>query len=237
MDLKETDTLGDDISYHWYYSSKAKAMIRMLKDVAPTSILDVGAGSGFFSRHLLTHTAAREACCVDINYKLDSDETEAGKAIRFRRLVDTIDSDLVLMMDVLEHVQDDVALLNEYVQKVPYGSRFLITVPAFSCLWSEHDEFLGHMRRYTLKQLETSVRDASLVVNHGAYYFGMVFPIAATLRLAQKIISDGNDPRSQLSRQHPVTNSILKTLCDLELHFMEYNKIAGLTAFCMATKV
>jgi SAM-dependent methyltransferase len=236
MDLKETDILGADIEHHWYYTSKAKAMVQMLHGAVPTRILDVGAGSGFFSRHLLAHTTANEAWCVDIGYDADSDASEAGKAVHYRRSVDAIDADLVLLMDVLEHVDDDVALLKEYVDKVPPGSRFLITVPAFNFLWSGHDDFLEHKRRYTIVQLEEAVRNAGLVVKHKAYYFGMVFPIAATLLLAQKARGDRSPARSKLARHHPMVNAVLKLLCNFELPFMKFNRAVGLTVFCLAEK-
>jgi len=49
MDLKEIDILGDDIVQHWYYRSKAQAMTRLLGKAQQSTILDVGAGSAFFS--------------------------------------------------------------------------------------------------------------------------------------------------------------------------------------------
>ena len=95
MDLKETDILGDSINEHWYYCSKAAATTRLLGEAPITRILDVGAGSGFFSHHLLTHTNAREAWCVDISYPADSSATTAGKPVHYRRGIETIDADLV----------------------------------------------------------------------------------------------------------------------------------------------
>lgn len=236
MDLKESDILGADIEHHWYYSSKAKAMTSLLQGAVPTRILDVGAGSGFFSRYLLAHTTAQEAWCVDISYQADFDERENDKVVYYRRSVGAIDADLVLLMDVLEHVDDDVALLKDYVDKVPRGSRFLITVPAFNFLWSEHDDFLEHKRRYSLGQLEEVVQNAGLAVKYGAYFFGIVFPIAATLRLTQKASSEGCPVRSKLTRHHPIVNTVLKSLCNIELPLMKFNRIAGLTAFCLANK-
>lgn len=235
MDLKETDILGSSIDQHWYYASKAAATTRMLGNTPVTRILDVGAGSGFFSHHLLRHSAAREAWCVDISYDQDSDATTAGKPVHYRRGIDSVDADLVLLMDVLEHVDDDVGLLKAYVDKVPYGSRFLMTVPAFQFLWSGHDDFLEHKRRYTLAQLETVARDAGLTVKQGAYYFGLVFPIAATLRLLPKG-AQPSPPRSQLKQHHPLVNTVLKTLCSVELPFMGANRLAGLTVFVLAQK-
>ena len=235
MDLKETDILGSSIDQHWYYASKAAATTRMLGNTPVTRILDVGAGSGFFSHHLLRHSAAREAWCVDISYDQDSDATTAGKPVHYRRGIDSVDADLVLLMDVLEHVDDDVGLLKAYVDKVPSGSRFLMTVPAFQFLWSGHDDFLEHKRRYTLAQLETVARDAGLNVKQGAYYFGLVFPIAATLRLLPKG-AQPLPPRSQLKQHHPLVNTVLKTLCRVELPFMGANRLAGLTVFVLAQK-
>ena len=125
---------------------------------------------------------------MDISYKADSDGSENNKPIHYRRSVNSSDADLVLLMDVLEHVDNDVALLEAYDVKVPHGTRVLITVPAFMFLWSGHDEFLVHKRRYTLTQLEKSVRNAALRVKHVTYRFALVFPIAAILRLAQNAI-------------------------------------------------
>lgn len=235
MDLKETDILGSSIDQHWYYASKAAATTRMLGSTPFKKILDVGAGSGFFSHHLLTHSAAGEAWCVDISYDADSDATAAGKPVHYRREIGAVDADLVLLMDVLEHVDDDVGLLKAYVDKVPSGSRFLMTVPAFRFLWSGHDEFLEHKRRYTLPQLETVALEAGLTVKQGAYYFGLVFPIAATLRLLPKG-AQPSPPRSQL-KQHPaLVNAFLKVLCSVELPFMGANRLAGLTVFVLAQK-
>lgn len=235
MDLKETDILGSSIDQHWYYASKAAATMRLLGSTPFKKILDVGAGSGFFTHHLLSHSSASEAWCVDISYDADSDASTAGKPVHYRREIDAVDADLVLLMDVLEHVDDDSGLLKAYVDKVPSGSRFLMTVPAFRFLWSGHDEFLEHKRRYTLAQLETVARDAGLTVQQGAYYFGLVFPIAATLRLLPKG-AQPSPPRSQLKRHHPLVNTLLKSLCSIELPFMNANRLAGLTVFVLAQK-
>jgi 2-polyprenyl-3-methyl-5-hydroxy-6-metoxy-1,4-benzoquinol methylase len=235
MDLKETDILGDNIHEHWYYCSKAAATTHWLGDAPIKRILDVGAGSGFFSHHLLTHTDAQEAWCVDISYPADSSATTAGKPVHYRRGIESLDADLVLLMDVLEHVDDDHGLLKVYVDKVPSGSRFLMTVPAFQFLWSGHDDFLEHKRRYTLKQFETLARDAGLTVQRGAYFFGAVFPLAAALRLLPQG-SSAQAPRSQLKRHHPLVNSTLKALCSLELPLMGMNRLAGLSVFVLAQK-
>ena len=236
MDLKEIDILGESINEHWYYASKAKAMLNYLGKKIPDTILDVGAGSGFFSHYLLNHTHANEAWCVDISYESEYEEQVADKTIFYRKSIDTVEADLVLFMDVLEHVDNDVALLKEYVPKVPVNSHFLITVPAFDFLWSGHDVYLEHRRRYTVGQLEKTVQNAGLNVIQSGYYFGMVFPIAASIRLLQNCFGKKEKASSQLSRHSVFTNGILKTLCAIELPLMKINKLAGLSVFCLAEK-
>lgn len=235
MDLREADLLGADVRDHWYYSSKAKAMMRMLSNVKPERIVDVGAGSGFFSRHILENSDAKEAWCIDVAYDVEGDVEEGGGIIHYRRSADTVDADLMLFMDVLEHVEDDVGLLRDYAGKAANGTVFLITVPAFQVLWSEHDEFLGHKRRYTISQLEGVVRKAGLDVRCGAYYFGLVLPIAAITRLVGAA-PNRNAPRSQLGKHFTVVNGLLKLLCYLELPLISFNRVGGLSVFCLTEK-
>jgi hypothetical protein len=233
MDLKEEDILGGDIGRHWYYRSKAAALRRAVGRLGPRRLLDVGAGSGFFSRHLLAETAAQSALCVDIGYPADRDDSVAGKPVLYRRDTGPTDCDLVLMMDVLEHVDDDRGLVRLYAGKVPSGAHFLVTVPAFRFLWSGHDVFLEHKRRYRLHEIEKTMRDAGLEVVHGAYYFGAIFPLAAAIRLLTR---RSPEPKSSLKKHGALTNALLTLACAAELPLFKHNRLAGLSAFVLARK-
>lgn len=233
MDLKEEDILGADIGRHWYYRSKAAALRRIVAPLGPRRLLDVGAGSGFFSRHLLAETPAGSALCVDIGYAQNRDDSVAGKPVHYRRDTGPTDCDLVLMMDVLEHVDDDRGLVRHYAAKVPSGAHFLVTVPAFAFLWSGHDVFLEHKRRYRLPEIEATLCNAGLEVVRGAYYFGLVFPLAAAIRLTDR---NTIEPRSSMKRHGAITNGLLGGLCAAELPLFPYNRLAGLSAFVLAKK-
>src|SRR5690242_15658512 len=233
MDLKEEDILGADIGRHWYYRSKAKALKRMVDGMAPRHLLDIGAGSGFFSRHLLAEGGAESALCVDIGYASERDDSVLGKPVLYRRDCGPTDCDLVLMMDVLEHVVDDSGLVRHYAGKVPSGAHFLVTVPAFGFLWSGHDVFLEHQRRYRLGEIEGTMRKAGLTVVRGSYYFGFVFPLTAAVRLARR----GEPiPRSSLKKHGFLTNGLLGVICATELPLFPVNRLAGLSAFVLAKK-
>jgi SAM-dependent methyltransferase len=237
MDLKEDQILGKSVANHWYYRSKAAAMLRFVTHLHAKNLLDVGAGSGFFSKYLLTHTTAETAWCIDPYYPEEHEENHAGKPIQFRHKYSESNADLVLMMDVLEHVDDDLALLREYINKVSSGTHFLITVPAFQFLWSGHDVFLGHYRRYTLPDVTKLMDAAGLVVEQRAYYFGLVFPLAAAMRLAGKLLGhNADEPHSDLKQHNSLTNSLLSIACRAELPVFKFNRLAGLSVFCLARK-
>ena len=68
MDIKEENILGPHINKHWYYISKGRAMRRFLNGVPRQSLLDVGAGSGVFSKILLEH-GSNQAVCIDPAYE------------------------------------------------------------------------------------------------------------------------------------------------------------------------
>ncbi len=236
MDLKELETVQGEISNHWYFHSKALALQKLLLNIPATSVLDVGSGSGFFSKHLLLNSDIKEAWCVDIGYQNDFDDTYAAKSIYYRRFIQENNSDLVMMMDVLEHVDDDLGLLVKYVEMSKPNTHFLLTVPAFQFLWSAHDEYLEHKRRYTLAQLKNIALKAGLSIKAENYFFVLVFPLASILRLMQKYLLRGKAPFSQLDSHSRVTNLFLKIICKLELNFMGFNRLAGLSVCILAKK-
>ena len=236
MDLKEVGLLGGDEGGHWYYASKARALRRCLVDRQPEIILDVGAGSGFFSKMLLRETTAKSAICVDPAYTEDRSEIQSGKPIAYRRVHAAGDADVILLMDVLEHVDDDVGLLRAYAEPARPGTRFIVSVPAFSWLWSAHDEFLEHRRRYTLNQTLRVLTRAGLSPVTGFYFFGALLPAVAVQRLWRRWLTPQRLPGSDLRRHHPVTNRILASVCLAECAIATHNRAFGLTAFAIAEK-
>lgn len=238
MDLKEEEAIGGDPSSHWYYISKGRAIKALLDETPVTGLLDVGAGSGVFSRMLVSEGAAPTATCVDPNYT-DAwlDEREDDK-IDYVRGVEAVDASHVLMLDVIEHVDDDVALIRDYADKAAPGTRFLISVPAFNFLWSSHDDFLDHRRRYTEESLVTAVEAAGLEPLRQRYFFGLLFPAVAAMRLADKALKgDREATKSALKAAPDWLNRTLVAVHDVErAALFPFNRVAGVTVFCLARK-
>lgn len=236
MDLKESQLLGDQVTSHWYYRAKAKALKKVLNYKKFESLLDVGAGSGFFTKYLLNKTSISNSVCVDIGYDLESKELSDEKQICYLKSVEHSDADLVLLMDVLEHVEDDYALLKNYVDKTNSGTTFVISVPAFQFMWSNHDVFLEHHRRYNIVELERLVTSTGLRIEKSCYFFSLVFPIAFAVRMLEKIFSKDKSPKSGLVKHSDIINTVLVSLCNIDLSFFKYNRFFGLTVFCVAKK-
>lgn len=239
MDVKEEDILGPELARHWYYVSKGRALQSLLRHIRGADLLDVGAGSGIFSRQLLDAGVCERATCVDPAYAEERTESHNGREIAFVRRVDRPSQNLVLMMDVLEHVDDDVGLLRQYSETLPADGWVLITVPAFQFLWSGHDIFLEHRRRYTRRQIEDVISRAGLTVVRSRYFFGLLFPAAAAIRLyaAWRLKKQGPEPKSDLRKAPAPLNRMLTLLHDVErATLFRFNIFAGLTVFCLARR-
>ncbi len=238
MDLKEEDILGDKINEHWYYVSKGRAMRKFLDGIKVDEVLDVGAGSGIFSRQLLDYDICQSSVCVDLGYDKESNETHNGKPIKFVKSLNKTTQDLILMMDVLEHVLDDVALIREYTDSMPAGGKLLITVPAFQFMWSGHDMFLEHYRRYNIEMIEKSVVDSGLIPINSKYFFGSLFPAVAALRLTKRALFDQDlEAKSELKLYPDWLNKALIAIHDVEcMSLFKINKLFGLSVFCLCEK-
>lgn len=222
MDLKELDRVNPES--HWYYQSKLVGILRLIKTsgVKPASLVDVGAGSGFFGKSIQNQLEIPKLICVDTNYSAELSEP----GVEFKNSSYGCSADLYLFIDVLEHVVDDVALVREYLDKAPSKSIFIITVPAFMSLWSGHDEYLEHVKRYRVKELQVLVDGLDATTVSKGYLFSTIFPLVWIVRKLQS--SDKKD--SNMKEISKPANTILKLVTQWE-HKVTRNQIFGLSAY------
>jgi hypothetical protein len=153
--------------------------------------------------------------------------------------VDQVTQNLILMMDVLEHVDDDVALLRQYADPMPADSHILITVPAFQMLWSGHDVFLEHRRRYNTYMLNDTIKKAGLKIEKMRFFFGLLFPAALMIRLAKNMSRKRGliKAQSELSICPEWLNTLLIAIHHVELKTVfRINKFLGVSIFCLCRK-
>jgi hypothetical protein len=180
MDLIEGDLIHP--IKHWYYRHKFSfiSMSDFWNHDSKISLVDIGAGSALFSKELVRMEKVDKSVAVDTGYSEDFDDRESG--ISYRREIEYPGFTHFLLTDVLEHIQDDCSFLKEIVSNSDRGSAFMITVPAHMSLWSGHDVYLNHFRRYTKASLQKLVLEAGLNVKTIRYTYSTVFPIAYVQR-------------------------------------------------------
>jgi len=172
--------------YWWHLSrlDRAERMLRSFVDPRGLRALDIGCGTGGFIAEMHARCGFRQAVGCDISLKGISRCTDGDVAYSVIEPGDfslAADADIVFLMDVLEHVEDDAAMLGEIFSRIPDGGRILISVPAHRGFHSLWDESLGHYRRYSKGDLRALVERAGGVVLGMEYAF-LVAGIAILLR-------------------------------------------------------
>ena len=103
--------------------------------------------------------------------------------------------ELIVALDVLEHVEDDLSALCALRERLGADGRLLLTVPAFPFLWSRHDEEHHHFRRYTRASLAAVLGKAGYEIETLTYFNVLLFPLIAGIRLVKNLfgMTDGSD--------------------------------------------
>jgi len=124
--------------------------------------------------------------------------------------------DVVTALDMLEHVDDDMAALRELWRVARPGGFLLITVPAFGFLWSEHDEALHHRRRYTAAELESKLVASGFHVLRISYFLASLFVPVLAFRIVQNLTKRGIEPQATHVSLPPWANAVIVRLLDWE---------------------
>ena len=198
MDLRERSATGG--SRHPWELVRADFFERLLAEhdlLSASTWLDVGAGDAWFATDLRRQLEPDAAItCWDINYApedVGALDTADGR-IELAAVRPTTRFSRVLLLDVIEHVQDDATFLADVVSDLlePDG-RVLISVPAYQSLFSAHDTALGHFRRYTPSQLEAVAARAGLRVDAAGGLFASLLVARAMTKLKERVSSAGSE--------------------------------------------
>lgn len=119
--------------------------------------------------------------------------------------------DLIVLLDVLEHIDDDGASLRALAALLAPRGYLVLTVPAFPFLWSPHDEEHHHKRRYRATELREVIVNAGLRLSYLSHFNTWLFPLVAAIRLARKI-HPANEVGRDVQLPGPALNSMLQAV-------------------------
>ncbi len=156
---------------------------------ARARVLDAGCGSG---RNMIELSDLGTVTGIELSEtsvalarQRDAGEIVAGSVLEMP-FADG-DFDLAVSLDVIEHLDDDLAALRELRRTVAPGGALLVTVPAYQWLWSGHDEINHHHRRYTRRSLQRVASQAGWNQVHTTYFNSLLLPIAIVLRVLDRV--------------------------------------------------
>ena len=131
-------------------------------------MLDFGAGIGTFSKALRTRGV--EVICVESDpYLANALARDGFQTFRHLSQVQDGSFEFIFALNVLEHIEDDLATTQRLAAKLKKHGRLLVYVPAFQCLWTSLDDKLKHYRRYRRVDLTGLVRSTGLSVSKSCY--------------------------------------------------------------------
>jgi len=246
MDTNAYQVMAHVERNHWWFRGRRNVLAGLVSELSPplpngARVLDVGCGTG--ANGPVLAQAGRFTVGVDFSavpLKLDrgADREQLTRVQGDGELLPFRDGafDLVVSLDVLEHLKDDRSGARELRRVVRPGGVVVVFVPAFDILWGLQDEVSHHLRRYTRRQLLDVLTSAELRIERATYFNTILFLPILAARLAMRIYR----PRT-LKTENEVggrrTNALLTGLFGLEPSILAHTNLpVGVSLGCVARR-
>ena len=230
-----------EASYWWHQSrlNWAEKIIRAnFQEPSSLSVLDYGCGTGGFLHQLNSKIKFKASLGVDT-------AQEAIKRTQiyseYYKKIDPFDlntipgKDLIFLMDTLEHIEPAPVFLKNLLSRMDNGAHLLISVPAFSHLYSSWDKTVGHYRRYEKKYLTQLIDNAGGAILFKEYTFSYLYPAIMLTRVIGRAKYDNDN--CEFPPVSPVLNRFLLQLNRIEIFCSKYFSFPfGSSLFCLIKK-
>lgn len=223
MEAVAYQSLRDLQDRHWWFVGRRSVLTRLLSRLSlreGARILEAGCGYGG-NLGMLARFGEVQAFELDESARRHA-SASSGIEIASGKLPDQVGFpgeafELIVLLDVLEHIEEDVESLRALRERLAPGACIAVTVPAFPWLWSTHDEVHHHKRRYTRAGLRRALSEAGFEAIELGYFNSILFPLAVAHRCAARLLGrhGGTD-----AMPHPVLNRIFAKLFALERHWI-----------------
>ena len=232
---------------YWWFVGRHRLIESLLKtyygDPDHTSpnlnILDIGCGTGAMS-HRLTRwgrvvSADFSPLALQFSRRRGLQNLVGADAMNLPLSSKSFDA--LIAMDMLEHLPDDNAALREFHRVLKPGGRVLLTVPAYSHLWSDHDVALMHFRRYVRSELRERFNTAGFRVEKLSHTMTGLYPLVAAQRRMSARKPKSDHPEAAMPMFPSPVNAVLTGYLTAENALAKrINLPFGVTILCVATR-
>ena len=229
---------------HWWYVGRRRIIRSLVEKIRATlntsnpRILDVGCGTGANLKMLADYGNAEgvdiSPQAVEFCRERGLESVKLGAAEQLPYENDSFE--LVTALDVIEHLDDDVAGLREMRRVLRRDGRILLFVPAFMFLWGVQDDVSNHRRRYTLPSLLKAVETAGFEVEWSSYANVSFFLPVLVVRTVMRWL--GLRAATEYGINISLMNGPFSQLFAAERFILKPGKIPfGVSAVCIARRV
>lgn len=213
--------------HYWWFVSRRELVVSLVRQLSLPPhpvIVDVGCGTGATAAEMQKYGMVLG---IDISPLALAWSQERGLrnlllAAAERLPISRGSVDVIIATDILEHLDDDVAVLKEFYRTLKPGGYVVVTVPAYSILWSEHDLALMHRRRYVARVLAQRSRAAGFEIVRLTYALFFLFPLALVMRLLKRRPPPEKEPEAQLPPLPEWLNRLLIRFQRIETAMLKY---------------
>lgn len=219
MDPAYAERYRDLAARHWWWRARNDCVrgevTRLLGTRRDARVLDIGCGDGVLFPFLSTFGHVEG---IEPDPAVVSPESPWRSRIRItpfdESFVSSTRFDLILMLDVLEHLDDASAAVRRAGELLREGGTLLVTVPAFLMLWTHHDELNRHVTRFTRRRLAGVAGGAGMEIESSWYLFHWLF-FAKLFERARECLTG---PRPAAEVPAGWINDAMYRVCRLEQH-------------------
>lgn len=212
---------------HWLFKIRRKIFFYFIKKYAKpgSKILDFGCGSGYLVGKLQemgydAHGVDFETDAIDYGANSGIKNLASGGGDRIEYADASFD--LVVVLDVLEHIEYERPVIEELVRILKPGGKILVTVPAYQWMWGVQDEVSHHFRRYTEQSLVKVFKPfPGLTIVKKTYFNTFLFPPIAVVRLFSKWFNVKNR-QSDFDIKTGLLNILFYSIFNLESYFLRF---------------
>lgn len=221
---------------HWWNLARREIIFHFLAfycpDLCHVHVLDIGSGSGSYlevleERGILAEahdssekaiTYIKQKCKSKVLQKKFPDDYQENGQLKY---------DVVLLLDVLEHIENDALAVTTAIKLVKKGGLLLITVPSCKKMWSGYDILAHHFRRYCMGEMKDLLEIEGVRIKKISYFSTVLFPLIFLVRVIEGRFFNKNDDQN-IFRPHfvpQVLNAILFHIFNFEKYILRFSNL------------